>query len=126
MEMLRQFWDAAIAVDPAAAALDEGARFPLCQPESLTAVFHAAGLTAVAVRPIAIPTIFRDFDDYWLPFLGKQGPAPVYVASLAPETRGRLRAVLQERLNAAADGSITLTAQAWAVQGTLRGALQRF
>jgi SAM-dependent methyltransferase len=119
MEMMRHFWDAAVEVNPEDSALDEAERFPLCQPEPLKAVFRDAGLTGVAVRSIAIPTVFRDFDDYWTPFLGKQGPAPTYVASLDGETRDRIRAVLQARLVAAADGSITLTAQAWAVQGTV-------
>jgi SAM-dependent methyltransferase len=118
MEMLRHFWDVAGSVDPAATALDQGERFPLCQPEPLAALFAAAGLRSVAVRPIVIPTIFRDFDDYWLPFLGKQGSAPTYVASLDPETRERLRLALRAHL-AAADGPIAMTAQAWAVQGTV-------
>jgi SAM-dependent methyltransferase len=30
MELMRHFWDVATAVDPSAAALDEGTRFPLC------------------------------------------------------------------------------------------------
>ncbi len=120
MEMMRHFWDAAVEVNPEDAALDEAERFPLCQPEPLKAVFQDAGLTSIAVRSIAIPTVFRDFDDYWTPFLGKQGPAPTYVASLDGETRDRIREVLQARLvAAAADSSITLTAQAWAVQGTV-------
>src|SRR5262249_20588449 len=32
MELMRAFWDAAIAEDPAAADADEGRRFPICQP----------------------------------------------------------------------------------------------
>lgn len=119
MEMMRHFWDVAVAVNPEAAALDEAERFPLCQPEPLKALFQDAGLTAVAARSIVIPTVFRDFADYWTPFLGKQGPAPTYVASLDGETRDRIREVLQARLVAAADGSISLTARAWAVQGTV-------
>jgi SAM-dependent methyltransferase len=119
MEMMRHFWDAAIEVNPADAALDQAERFPLCQPEPLRTLFQQAGLTGVAVRSIAIPTVFRDFDDYWLPFLGKQGSAPTYLASLDGETRDRIREALQARLLTAADGSITLTAQAWAVQGTV-------
>jgi SAM-dependent methyltransferase len=119
MEMLRHFWDVAAAEDPAAAALDEGARFPLCQPEPLEAVFQAAGLSAIAVRPIVVPTNFQNFDAYWAPFLGKQGPAPTYLASLGPETREKIRAALQARVPAAADGSIALTAQAWVVRGVV-------
>src|SRR5438128_401228 len=37
MEMIRHFWDAAVAQDRAAAELDEGRRFPICQPDALAA-----------------------------------------------------------------------------------------
>ena len=50
--------------------LDEGWRFPLCNPEPLERLFRKAGLEAGAVRPIDVPTVFRDFDGYWSPFLG--------------------------------------------------------
>ena len=60
---------------------------------------------------------FADFDDYWSPFLGGQGPAPGYVMSLTEERRGELRDLLRSRLPAMADGSIPLTARAWAVRG---------
>jgi SAM-dependent methyltransferase len=119
MEMMRHFWDAAAEADAAAAALDEALRFPLCRPEPLAAVFEQAGLSSVTVRSIAVPTVFRDFDDYWAPFLGGQGPAPSYLASVGGETRDHIRALLQERLAPAADGSIALAAQAWAAQGTV-------
>jgi trans-aconitate methyltransferase len=119
MEMMRQFWDAAIAVSPEDAALDQAERFPLCQPQPLKALFRDAGLSSVEVRAIDIPTVFRDFDDYWLPFLGKQGAAPTYLASLDDEMREQIRELLKARLPAAADGSIALTARAWAVQGSV-------
>lgn len=119
MEMMRHFWDAAVAVDPAAAALDEGLRFPLCRPDPLRAVFQSAGLRAVVVRPIVIPTVFSSFDVYWAPFLGKQGPAPNYLASVNPETREQIRTLLKARLAPSADGAIRLTARAWAVQGVV-------
>ena len=118
MELIRRFWDAAAALDPAAAELDEGRRFPLCQPEPLAGLFRDAGLAEVAVRPIQVPTVFRDFDDYWTPFLGGQGPAPGYVLSLDGAGRAALREELATRLPAAADGSIALAARAWAVAGT--------
>ena len=37
MRFLRHFWDAAASLDPAASALDEGNRFPLCCPGALCA-----------------------------------------------------------------------------------------
>jgi len=117
MQMIRNFWDAVIEVNPGDATLDQAERFPLCQPEPLKAVFQDAGLTSLAVRAIDISTVFRDFDDYWIPFLGKQGAAPTYLASLESESRERIREVLRARLIPSADGSISLSARAWAVKG---------
>ncbi|HEU4644806.1 MAG TPA: methyltransferase domain-containing protein [Burkholderiales bacterium] len=116
MELMRVFWDAAAAFDPQAARLDEGVRFPLCRPEALEALFAGAGVKGVEVTPIDIPTPFADFDDYWRPFLGGQGPAPAYAMSLDETARARLRDRIRERLPTAADGSISLTARAWAAR----------
>lgn len=117
MELMRYFWDAAAALDPAALPLDEGRRFPLCQPEALAALFREVGLRDVEVRSIDVPTVFRDFDDYWSPFLGGQGPAPGYAMSLPEEQRARLRERLRSALPRRDDGAIALTARAWAVRG---------
>lgn len=119
MTMMRHFWDAAIAVSPQAAALDQAERFPICQPQPLQALWQDLGLTAVHVRAIDIPTVFHDFDDYWTPFLGKQGAAPTYLASVDAQTQQRIRALLETRLKPGPDGTIALTARAWAVQGTV-------
>jgi SAM-dependent methyltransferase len=119
MAMMRYFWDAAAALDPAAAELDEGRRFPLCRPEPLRALWRDAGLDHVTIRSIEVPTVFADFDDYWTPFLGGQGPAPGYAMSLTEEHRGALRDLLGARLPADPDGSVRLTARAWAVRGTV-------
>ena len=117
MQLMRQFWDAAAAVDPAARALDEGPRFPLCQPDALRALWTAAGLQDIEVRTIDVPTVFKDFDDYWSPFLGGQGPAPTYCMSLPEDHRARLRRHLHDTLPFEADGSIHLIARAFAVRG---------
>jgi SAM-dependent methyltransferase len=117
MELMRAFWDAAVALDPAAAPLDEGTRFPLCRPEPLSQLFSAAGLRQVETFALDVPTPFESFDDYWQPFLGGQGPAPAYVASLDEAARGRLRERLRQQLPAQPDGSIALVARAWAVRG---------
>ncbi|MER7460989.1 class I SAM-dependent methyltransferase [Micromonospora sp. NPDC126480] len=120
MAMMRHFWDAAIALDPAAAEADEGPRFPVCRRDRLGAVWTDAGFADVSVRGIEVPTVFGDFDDYWRPFLGGQGAAPTYVATLTGEHRDALRDLLRERLPVEPDGSIRLTARAWAVRGTAR------
>lgn len=120
MQLMRHFWDAAVALYPEAPDLDEGRRFPICQPDPLARLFQEAKLKDVEVRGIVVPTHFRDFDDYWSPFLGGQGPAPGFAMSL---TEGR-RSALRERIRAAlpirADGSIHLSARAWAVRGVRR------
>ena len=117
MELMRRFWDAARALDPAAAALDEAVRFPGCAPAPLAALLGAAGLSGVATTAIDVATPFRDFDDYWTPFLGGQGPAPAYAMSLPEERRAALRELVRGRLPIAPDGSIRLIARAWAVRG---------
>ncbi len=119
MEMMRAFWDAAVELNPDAVKMDEGARFPLCRPEALTDVFTRGGLRGVEVTAIDIPTRFATFDDYWRPFLGGQGPAPAYAMALDEATRASLRERLRERMPPQADGSISLTARAWAVRATV-------
>lgn len=118
MQFMRFFWDAAIAVDSKARDLDEGPRFPLCHPEALERLLSAANLHDVATHAIDIPTVFRDFDDYWSPFLGGQGSAPTYAMSLDEERRVAIRERLRATLPIAADGSISLVARAWAVRGS--------
>ena len=118
MELMRHFWDAAVELDPKAARLDEGLRFPMCRPEPLARLFSDAGLEDVAVTAIDVPTPFASFDDYWQPFLGGQGPAPSYAMSLDESARARLRDRIRDRMPAAADGSLALTARAWAVRAS--------
>jgi SAM-dependent methyltransferase len=119
MEMMRHFWNAAAALDPAGDSVDEGKRFPICQPEPLANLFRSAGLQQVETRPIDIPTDFVDFDDYWTPFLSGQAPAPRYAMSLSEERRAALRDYIRDHLPIQADGSIHLVARAWAVRGTV-------
>jgi trans-aconitate methyltransferase len=119
MQMMRHFWDAALAVSPADAKLDQAERFPLCSPGPLRALFTRAGLKSVMVRAIDIATVFQDFDDYWTPFLGRTGAAPTYLATVGDEVRERIRLYLKSRLTPPPGGPIELTARAWAIQGTV-------
>jgi hypothetical protein len=77
----------------------------------------AAGLEAVDVRAIEVPTVFSDFDDFWNPFLGGTGSAPGYVASLNEPAWDALRDRLRATLPTEPDWSIRLTARVRAARG---------
>lgn len=117
MQMMRHFWDAAVALDPKVIDIDEVRRFPHSRPEPLRELFEGAGFQQVDVIPIEVPTDFRDFDDYWSPFLGGQGPAPSYAMSLGEEARAALRERIRAGLPIRPDGSIHLYARAWGIKG---------
>jgi SAM-dependent methyltransferase len=116
MELMRYFWDA-VALDPDKADLDEARRFPICAPDPLRELFQNAGLGEVEVQAIDVRTPFRDFDEFWKPFLGGQGPAPAYAMSLSEKDRRTLRENIRASLPIVGDGSIELMARAWAVRG---------
>lgn len=121
MEMLRVFWDEAVAADPAADASDER-HMPLCGDGELAALWRDHGLRDVFGEALTIPTAFASFDDYWSPFLEKQGPAGAYVAALPQHDREHLQLRLRRRLlGEGPDRTIALSARAWAVRGTVAG-----
>jgi hypothetical protein len=117
MDFLRYFWDAAVELDPKVLNIHECNRFLDANAEILEDLFENAGLVETVITAIEIDTHFRDFDDYWTPFLGGQGPAPTYVLSLAESEQKKLREVLYERLPIQTDGSIPMVARAWAIKG---------
>jgi SAM-dependent methyltransferase len=118
----RIFWDTAAGIDPAAAAardrLFSGA---LALPDGLVSLFTAAGLAQVEQTSITIRMDYAQFDDYWQPLSGGQGPVGTYLVGLNPDLRGRVeRAVANAYRSGAPDGPRSLTATAWAVRGTVR------
>jgi len=119
MEMLRVFWDEAIALSPAMDARDER-HMPLSRKGELAALWRAHSLQDVMAETLTIQTRFASFDDYWSPFLEKQGPAGEYVASLPAGERDQLRLRLRRRLlGDGPDRPIVLAARAWAVRGSI-------
>lgn len=119
MEMLRIFWDEAVALDPAVEPRDER-HMPLSRQGDLAAFWAAHGLRDVTEAPLDVTLVFESFDDYWKPFLEGQGPAGAYAAGLADAPRAALEARLRQRLlQGKADGLVTLTARAWTVKGVV-------
>ena len=117
MRMLRLFWDAAVALDPAAGRLDEK-HMPLCRKRELYELWTRGGLEQVEEAPLEITMPFENFDDFWDPFLLGQGPAGAYVKRL---TVGRTAALREELQHRAGDpgGAFTLPARLWAVRGSV-------
>ncbi|HXN97536.1 MAG TPA: methyltransferase domain-containing protein [Candidatus Acidoferrales bacterium] len=113
---LREFWDAAIAVDPEAAAFDQARRFPMCTQEGLRSLFEEAKLEDLSQRALDVVTRFATFEDYWEPFLAGQGSAPNYLATRAEHIRTAIRERLREKLPTNAHGAIELPARAWAIR----------
>lgn len=121
MQMLRVFWDAVIEEHAPSAELDEAARFPVCAPGGLRELFTEVGLTDIEDGEVAIPMVFADFDDYWQPFLGGQGPASAYLLQLPDERLDRLRDLVRAALPSSPDGTLRLTARAWIATGRSPG-----
>jgi len=119
MDFLRHFWDAAVELKPEALSLHESLRFPDSNADVLKRLFESTGLVDIKTSPIEITTHFRDFDDYWKPFLGGQGPAPSFVLSLDDDKKDMLRNILKARLPTEPDGSISMVARAWAAKGQI-------
>ncbi|MEU4191334.1 class I SAM-dependent methyltransferase [Kribbella sp. NPDC026611] len=117
MQLMRYFFDAVHAIRPQDGDEDEGRRFSFCTPHGLERLFREAGFETMHTREIVVPTVFASFDDYWQPFLGGQGVAPAYLRSLSPADQAALEEEVRSRLPIEADGSIKLTARAWAALG---------
>lgn len=117
MDMLKLFWDSVYERSPGVRQLHEGVRFAISSKEKLNDAFLKAGLSEIATSYLEINTIFKNFEDYWNPFLGGQGPAGVYLLSLDEQGRNELKNTLQKKLPVEADGSIKLLARAIAARG---------
>jgi SAM-dependent methyltransferase len=116
MTLLRRFWDAAAALDPAAASLDEGVSMPNSRPGELERLWRAAGLQEAETSELVVEAAYSGFDDLWQPLESGVGPSGAYAAGLPPERRARLRDELRARLGAG-DEPFRLTARAWCVVG---------
>jgi ubiquinone/menaquinone biosynthesis C-methylase UbiE len=119
MEMLRYFWDAAATLKPHRIEADEGIKFPICNSDNLKNTFLDAGLSKVETTNLDIATRFKNFDDYWNPFLGGQGPASSYLMSLSEYHQAELKKAAYGLLPIDNNGEINITARAIAVKGVL-------
>ncbi|MDQ2985682.1 MAG: class I SAM-dependent methyltransferase [Armatimonadota bacterium] len=115
MQMLRFFWEEAARLDPELQRDDERHQ-RLSGEGDLAQLWRDVGFIDIESAPLQIEMRFDSFDDYWQPFLGGQGPAGAYVASLSDSARSSLADNLRVRLQSA-HGEVRLTARSWAVKG---------
>jgi hypothetical protein len=116
MVMLREFWDAAVALDAPAAPLAESRTMTLSTPGELSELWSSAGLSQVRTAPIVVSAGFDGFADLWDPFVRGVGPAGAYVLSLDERRRDALAGEYRRRLGVD-DEPFSLPARAWAVTG---------
>ena len=109
MEMLRAFWDAAGAVDPAAP--DESRTLRFGRQGEVAELFAGGGLEDVVESTLSVSSTYGSYDELWDGFLAGVGPAGAYCVALDDAGRSRLRVALHERLGSPA-GAFTLGAVA--------------
>lgn len=112
------FWEAAMAVDPAAAQWRETAG-DYGRKSGLSALWNECRLQEIREAGLVVEVEFNSFDDFWLPHLAGQAQAGAYVKSLSADRRDALRNRLrQEFLGTQPEGRFSLRAKAVAVRGT--------
>jgi SAM-dependent methyltransferase len=117
MQMLRFFWDEAIALDPAVEPKDER-HMKLSRQGQLGDLWKSAGLINIEEGPLAIDQPYSSFNDYWEPFTKGAGPGGAYVVSLSQDRRQQLETRMRKRLlGDRQDGAFTLRTRAWCVRG---------
>jgi len=109
MEMLRGFWDAALAIDPDAP--DEARTLRFGRPGEIAALFATAGMSDIVESTLCVTSTYASFDELWAGFLAGVGPAGAYCVALPDADRNRLRTQLFARFGSPA-GSFSLDAVA--------------
>lgn len=115
MEMLRWFWDAALAVDPDAP--DEARTLRFGREGEIVDLFAAAGLEAIVETTLDVSSVYQGFDELWAGFLAGIGPAGSWLLSQPEPTRAAVRTHLFGRVGSPASG--------FSLQATARCAVAR-
>lgn len=109
MEMLRAFWDAALAVDPDAP--DEARTLRFGRAGEIADLFATAGFEHIEESTLRVSSSYRDFTELWNGLLAGVGPAGAYCVSLPEPQRERVRDAMFAELGSPT-GSFTLDAVA--------------
>jgi ubiquinone/menaquinone biosynthesis C-methylase UbiE len=115
----RIFFDAAAALHPS--GNERRARNftrPMSRPGELAGAWRKAGFDEVRDTMLTIRMEYASFDDFWAPYLGKDGPGAEYMATLDTSHQKRLCDLVRAAyLDGEVDGPRSFAATAWAVKG---------
>lgn len=114
MEMLRTFWDAALAIDPEAP--DEARTMRFGRQAELADLLGTAGLADVSETTLRVSSRYATFGELWDGFLSGAGPAGAYCVGLSPDRQAAMRHAVFELLGEPV-GAFTLNAVARAARG---------
>lgn len=115
MVLIRRFWEAAVAIDPSAEAV-QGGRTRYTNADELGSLWREAGLLGVEVEGVTVSATYANFEDLWTPLANGAGPAGAYAVALTDEHRAALKAELRQRLGVD-EAPFELTARAWVATG---------
>lgn len=116
MQMLRAFWDTALALDPQAP--DELRVMRFGRSGELCTLLAEAGFTDVDEQPLTVATQYSSFDELWSTLLLGVGPAGSHLVSLPVREQERFATAYRQRLGSPT-GPFTLTAVARAASGAV-------
>jgi len=118
MEMLRQFWDAALTVERDAP--DELRIMRFGASGEIAELFESAGFGEVGETILDVASRYGDFDELWNGFLAGIGPAGAYCVSLSDVSRAAVRQELFRRIGSPTS-SFSLSAVARCAWGRAPG-----
>jgi SAM-dependent methyltransferase len=116
MTVLRAFWDAALAIDPGAAAYDQASTQRYTTREEIGDLWEAGGLERVTTGALEVSADYRDTDDLWLPLAAPDGGPGRYLATVDDGHQERVRELLLRNLGDP-QGPFRLSARAWYARG---------
>ena len=117
LPVFRLPWDTAAVLDPTAER-PRALFSPLTGPGEMSAMWRQVGLTEVEQTSLTIRMDFADFEDYWRPLEGRDGPFGIFLATLPDAARATLREhVRRGFLCNRPDGPRSFAATAWACRG---------
>jgi SAM-dependent methyltransferase len=108
---LRDFWEAARAIDP---DVDDESERAGTREGHLADLFGQAGISGIESIALTVELSHPTFEDWWEPFEHGVGPAGAFVAGLDSTQHAALRSECLRRLS---DGPVVISAVAWAARG---------